>query len=370
MKKVNALSLIGILMILILSSCSGLKEAKTFRNRIADDTNDTINGESDATVSFTYTGCGGFEVKRDSTVVSIDPFFTFWKLRNGLRRYETNTALIDLIYDKCGNIGAITKMMLFQHNHYDHTGDVPYILNTKINPSSIIMAGSKNSYDFISEGLKDNLRKEFDRNYKDAAHFACSNTSPGRWIYSKDSSLRVLPVLSKHASHLHHFNFIPTRIKFKTRKKYRIGQIRDCKTNYNYMLDFLNKDTSVAVRIFVHSGSSSTSPVGFPPEELIKRPVDILLLCVASHKEVKRYPNEIVKYVNPNQIILAHWENFFRDYTQSIKNPGTLKRYRGGLNSFFRKLDKTLDVLGKDSIYILPRLLSTTTITIQKNGSR
>jgi len=46
---------------------------------------------------------------------------------------------------------------------------------------------------------------------------------------------------------------------------------------------------------------------------LVKKKVDIAVLCYASTTYVDDYPGSIVKDINPSKLVIVHWEDFFRE---------------------------------------------------------
>jgi len=74
-----------------------------------------------------------------------------------------------------------------------------------------------------------------------------------------------------------------------------------------FLIDFLGPDGSVRLRLYYQDAASNPS-TGFPPpfESTLAEPVDVAILCVASFDEVDDYPEDIVRQLRPQTVILDH----------------------------------------------------------------
>ena len=200
-----------------------------------------------------------------------------------------------------------------------------------------------------------------DRNIIKQVESSTSSTSTeGKWIYV-NTKIRILPVLTEHAPNLKilgiKINFVPKKHERKmTRHKYwreyAMGQ------TLCYLIDFLNDDGSVNFRTYINSAASNF-PYGFPAQSILNQhPVDVAMLCVASFNNVKKYPEDIVKYLKPKHIIACHWEDFLNSSIPELKKkpktvPGT------NVAVFFKRLDKVLSDLNSGISYTLPNVNTT-----------
>ncbi|MNJ70108.1 hypothetical protein D3C77_665300 [compost metagenome] len=39
--------------------------------------------------------------------------------------------------------------------------------------------------------------------------------------------------------------------------------------------------------------------------------VDVLIMCAASTTQVSQYPDALLRYLQPRQLLIGHWEDFF-----------------------------------------------------------
>src|SRR5207302_1810981 len=64
---------------------------------------------------------------------------------------------------------------------------------------------------------------------------------------------------------------------------------------------------------------------GFPPTEVLaERPIDLAVICAATSSNVSNTPDSLLTVLKPSQVILAHWEDFFRSQTLPIQlSPAT-----------------------------------------------
>ncbi len=162
------------------------------------------------------------------------------------------------------------------------------------------------------------------------------------FLWIEKDKIRILPIVAEHAPHMLGIMLLSKKkLTQPPKKKPLRGRHLPEGESFNYLIDFLDKEGKVKLRIFSNAGSACDANVGFPPKELTdKREVDIMFLCVASFSEVKKYPTAIIDSLNPQFIILNHWENFFKPYgsIDPIKPktvPGTC------INKFIKILDKT-----------------------------
>jgi hypothetical protein len=77
------------------------------------------------------------------------------------------------------------------------------------------------------------------------------------------------------------------------------------------LVDFLNADESVAFRIY-YQDAVVPPPLGFAPEAVIReRPVDVAILVPATFDQVDWHPEAFVENLQPQRVLMGHWENFF-----------------------------------------------------------
>jgi hypothetical protein len=155
---------------------------------------------------------------------------------------------------------------------------------------------------------------------------AGTDQQPGTWV-SAGPRLRFMALLSEHAPIIAHLKFfegtysaplqaLPTRAF-----GWREGQ------TLAYLIDFLSADGQ-AVDFRVHyQDAASTPPLGFPPafaQPQDQRRVDLAILCMPGFDQVANYPEGIMKRLNPRNVVIIHWEDFFARLPEEGKDLRTV----------------------------------------------
>lgn len=351
-------------------SCSGVRQASKLKQYIPINPI-TINlTESVAdSLKITYTGCGGFLIQQHSSALLIDPYFSNINPLPLIlfKNLKTDTAVINEFFmehfDNSKDSNGIIKAILVAHSHYDHLADVPSIYLQNCNRDSTEIIGSPTTKHILksSEIKKDvTIIKVFEELNSEA------NLSKGyQWIYTRNNKIRILPIASEHAPHFCGIKFLSSEklkkdvSEFPTKvTKFPEGE------NYNFIIDLLDDDHKVKLRIFSHAGAACDSDIGLPHDSvLVERPIDVLLLCVANYDQVDNYPEEILKRLKPRLIIGNHWENFFRPYKANINKPATVPNTN--VKKFITRVVKELKLLklNDSTKLLLPK--PTTTIIMK-----
>ena len=110
----------------------------------------------------------------------------------------------------------------------------------------------------------------------------------------------------------------------------------------SYVIEFLSEQGEVDFRVF-YQDAATDEPVGFPPKST--RPVDVLIPCVASFNVVTGHPESLLDATDPAHVVLGHWEDFFRPYTQKRSE---LRRLRQ------TDVARFIEKLGPDASFTLP----------------
>jgi hypothetical protein len=100
----------------------------------------------------------------------------------------------------------------------------------------------------------------------------------------------------------------------------------------------LSRPTRAPVFRIYFQDAPSEPPLGFPPDDLLaERPVDLAILCAATSSNVSNTPDSLLTVLKPSQVIVGHWEDFFRQQTRPIRvSPGT------NLLAFIMSLNRSL----------------------------
>src|SRR5690606_28832637 len=77
-----------------------------------------------------------------------------------------------------------------------------------------------------------------------------------------------------------------------------------------FLIDFLDADGGVAVRIY-YQDATAAPPLGFAPEAIVaERAVDVAVLVPATFEELDWDPEALVRNLLPVGIVLGQWGDF------------------------------------------------------------
>ncbi len=285
-----------------------------------------------------YLGCGGFYLERGSSALLIDPFFSntnpLGLLTTGLKTKRRNVNHgLDGIKE---NIRAKNKAILVSHSHYDHLMDVPFV-HLKRTDTTINRIYCSSSAKNILESVV-YPQQVIDLQQKPLASWYQEGTS---YPIDRDSTVVITPIATTHAPHYKSLRLYEgeaeTKKKFKKPGqrsrpgKWRLGQ------TFAFLIDYLDENDEVAFRIYIQS-SAAPPKHGWLNESLKKVPVDLAILGAASYKFTTDYPEALVNHLEPEMILICHWEDFFVRYKKKRKKVvrlTNLKEYIKRLNAVY-----------------------------------
>lgn len=285
-------------------------------------------------VQIQYLGCGGLLIKKNDIKILVDPFFSnpgpfvslLWK------KLEPDTVAIDKAMAHLDLSGV--NNVLVTHGHYDHIMDVPYIYNNYLNNDPEILCNQTSSWILFDQKVR------ADR-IKDVYEHALGDNKPGKWMYFADSTYRILPIISKHAPHLRvlglEFYLLSGKYENVPQKEKRTSYYRQGEMNLSFLIDFMDEDKKTIIhRVQVLTGgasSRSASLISMLPEA---RKVDVLALTVGLHNNEPDYPERVLRELEPDFVIGAHWEDFFQPYFHKKKKGVRMTNHR----SFAKKMNE------------------------------
>lgn len=346
MKKSTLPSIVSFLLLfflLLVSSCAKRPRPnvqKSIEKHLVQDHRKINFANQNNSIKINYTGCGGFLLQKDSSAIFIDPYFS----NVGplplvfLKKLKTDTTLISQFFEESfgdkQDIDGIIKFILIAHSHYDHLADAPYIYQEHCNQDSTTIVGSKTTK-YICQGAGTPCQVIAQEKT------TITESVKNDFIYSKNGQIRILPIPSEHAPHFLGMSLIPNKELEQGLTEYpkKILKFPEGE-NYNFLIDFLDEEGEISFRIFSNAGSACNSGVGFPPAEVLaEKEVDVLLLCVASYKQVEGYPDELIEYIKPKHIVLNHWENFFKPIQKLQEKPAAVPATN--VKKFIKNLEQT-----------------------------
>lgn len=255
-----------------------------------------------------YYGTGCFTIQRGESVLFTDPFIS----NPSTARLLFSTVKTDVDYvEQYINPAtfAKVKMTIAGHAHYDHLLDYPYL--TKYLPENSPLVTNKTAKHILAYyNLKQPVLV--------ANEFVGTATEMGKWFYSVDSTMRVMPLKSMHPPHFAGINMMNKKYSEDLKSEpLLMGDWQEGKT-LAFIVDWLDGET-IEYRIYF-SSSLAKAPFGqFPRELLVEKPIDDLFISSVLMSDFNEAPKPIIDLARPKRIILMHWENFLKSKEKSIK---------------------------------------------------
>jgi len=259
-----------------------------------------------------YLGVGGWLFRMGDAALLTAPFYSNPGLLDvGVGRIEADTARIDAHLPEVGDVEAV----LVGHAHYDHLMDVPYVLRAKA--PSARMYGSRTAVNLLlgDPGIEAERLVSVEEGAGD-------HQTPGEWIHVAGGRIRFMALRSGHASHFLGIHLYQGQLEEPASElPTRAGGWVEG-TPLAYLIDFLSEEGEVVFRVH-YQDAASTPPAGFPPP-VDGIPVDLAILCPPGYEEVDGYPEGILLHLEPRNVLLGHWEDFFRPQSEPLRGvPGT-----------------------------------------------
>ncbi|MFK8037284.1 MAG: MBL fold metallo-hydrolase [Crocinitomicaceae bacterium] len=269
-------------------------------------------------IAITYLGCGGFSIKRNDNTVLIDPFFTNpGPLKGaGVCKMKTKTEKVSIGMANIPNfVNENVAAILVSHSHYDHLMDVPYVYDRYTNPGETEIYCSQSSKNMINGVGKIEAEKITTLNYETS-----SVNQIGDRFFLAEGSIRITPILSEHAPHYKSIKMFEGDAKPKHKyteplDRSRAGWWKEGET-YAFLIDFLSptNSDSIEFRIFLQSSAANPQNGWLHPDLKVEHPVNLALLGIASFDYVDHYPESLIDHLEPEKLVLCHWEDFFKKY--------------------------------------------------------
>lgn len=318
---------IAIIISLLLNGCAQ-SVGSFFEKRMPD--SDFIpvkfhNGKNG--INILYVTCGMLIIESGKDAIFFDPYFSYQKIpaipfsiHTRKRFYDAFKNRVESTIDK----NTVTTGFV-SHSHYDHLMDLPVLIHDKYFPNLKKIYGNE----FISPMMHHHRNKGVEINTirEDQLYNPLKTDSICKWISVSDS-IQVLPIASMHAPHKSGVLAMRGKVneRYFRKEKFKDPYARskgfkwDVGCSYSFLVR-IQKPDGTYFKIFIQT-SGSHSPYGLPPAE---EKADLAILCFASMQEVDDYPGYLVREINPQKVLLIHWEDFFR----YPRNTGDLKIVRG-----------------------------------------
>ena len=290
-------------------------------------------GDSNRVISITYLGVSGLLIEHQRHVMLTAPFFSnpslsmvrprVTRLLRSTPRIGPDTVAIESLLPRSADAATA---ILVGHGHYDHLMDVPYIATRRATTARIFGGPSVRHMLMGDSTLRSSGGQ---RVVAISIAEAGSLHRRGVWYYTSDSAYRFMALLAAHAptyralknSYLFTSGSVDVDLDSlpHTAGEWKLGE------PYAYLIDVLSNDRRSTVFRIYFQDAPSEPPLGFPPTEVIaERGIDLAVLCGATSSNVSNTPDSLLKVLKPTQVIVAHWEDFFRPQTLPIQpSPGT-----------------------------------------------
>src|SRR5256714_11800357 len=290
-------------------------------------------GDPDRVIAVTYLGVSGLLIEHAHHVLLTAPFFSnpsFGQVRPRVAKLLRSTPRI------APDTNAIEKLLprsadrastiLVGHGHYDHLMDVPYIATHRAT-SATIYGGPSVRHMLMGDST---LRANEGRRVVAVSEAVVGRSQRrGAWFYSTDSAYRFMAVMASHApnyralkqTYTFTIGTVDTDLDSlpHTAAEWKLGE------PYAYIIDVLSDRTRTPVFRIYFQDAPSEPPLGFPPVEVLaERPIDLAVLCAATSSNVSNTPDSLLAVLKPLNVMLGHWEDFFRAQTLPLRlGPGT-----------------------------------------------
>lgn len=334
--KITQYTLMILIGLCMLSGC--LTSIKLLPVYTGDTDISHMSEHEEEAVNVQYLGVGGYLFRYGKSALMTAPMFTnpsLFKLAS-LTRLKTDEGLVDRLLPSVEDV----EIILVGHAHYDHLMDVPYIMKKH----------AKKSVVYGSETMGHIMAAAVDKSrIVTVGKYAAKGKTPGQWIYNQDRTIRFMAIESEHAPHFAGIKFLPEGPYNKDLKRLPrtvFGWVEG--ETYAYLIDFLGEQGGIVFRVH-YQDAASNPPLGFVPDLPVdeQKRVDLAILCVASYTHVENHPEGIIENTHARNVILGHWEDFFRNQKKPVKVLRTTN-----VRAFVKRLEA---VLPEDSKWFLPK---------------
>ncbi len=252
-------------------------------------------------VTLTYLGVGGWIMEwRGTTVLGAPLFSNPAFVRTGLGPIRSDTAAVDRWMGRFDVSDAAA--ILVGHGHYDHLMDVPRVASVHAPEAAILGSGTVKNLLGTWSGVADRVLV--------VDSLAGTQEREGAWI-RVSPAVRVMPLASSHAPHFQDLTLYRGTADVPWTEEPRLATDWVDGPSYAYLVDFLERDGSVAFRLY-YQDAIPQAPAGYAPETLVEeRPVDVAILIPSTFDQVDWHPEAFVENLRPRWALLGHWEDFW-----------------------------------------------------------
>ncbi len=319
-----------------------------------------IDSPPDGAIEVTFLGVGGFLIRRGSDAILTPPLYSnptfgeiaLWPVHSDEERVQK------LLHQDVQGVAAI----LVGHSHYDHVLDLPQVALRKAVRADIY--GSSTTRKLLHP-IEPQLSARTPPN--EIVDVATIDACQG--VHIRNTRIRVRAIPSEHSHQFGPSAFGTFGDLFGVRPvtlwrgeplepaahmptsagAYPAGR------TYAYLIDFLEPSRDeVAFRVY-YQDSPTRGPIGYPCRCLGR--VNLAILCVGGSDRLPRFPADIVRWLEPDYVMGAHWEDFFRPREMPVADaPTEVNETIAALPNLNPDdfIDKALGVLPQSSLAHVP----------------
>lgn len=268
-----------------------------------------------------YWGCGGFYIRYGSEALLVDPFASNPRLG---ARLQTDTHAVDLLMQHAAGWPkkqTDIRAVLCTHAHYDHLMDTPYLMDRWLTETTVFAGNNTANHLMWASGRP--------------KHRPYINLDAGNGPFAVGERIRVTPLLLSHPPHIGQIKLYGG--EFKANAKPGQAKFWQCGQTYGFILDFMDKNGTIACRIYLQTSSGLLGLDNIPPHTATGHAVDLMILPAALYSKVSGYPQRLLDKYRPKHVLVCHWENFFKPMAKVRQKPYTVSL--SNVPRFARELD-------------------------------
>jgi L-ascorbate metabolism protein UlaG (beta-lactamase superfamily) len=219
----------------------------------------------------------------------------WWGTRANPRRVANGIMRVPGLLDRLPRVRAV----LVGHGHYDHTMDIPEML-----------AGMPNATIYGSETVAHLLRPVFG-----SGPVRATAVHPGQDL-AIGPHLQARALAWGHAPNVGGWTIAAGRYTTDLRALPRSVQGWRMGEPLAWTIDVLDDDHHIALRIVHHDAAADLAIVRAAVAEIRSMPPathTVLIMTAANWDQAASYPGALLASLEPDRVLLGHWEDFFRD---------------------------------------------------------
>lgn len=268
-------------------------------------------------IKLTYLGAGGFYIRNQHAGILIDPFFSNTRFLSvpsfGVKTKKQN---VEFALASFKDLEEKVKAVFISHGHYDHLMDAPYVVEKYLSfkPSIYTSTSGVNMINQIPGITAINLQlKPITSQYKLGRYYDFTSGS---------GKITIWPIATSHAPHLANIRLYDGESKKHALKKsiqrrragrWKLGQA------FSYLVDFKDTMGKITYRIYIQSSAAPPKYGYLHPDLKDDHRVDLAILGAASFGNTNDYPEALVDHLQPDRVLICHWEDFFVRYKRKNK---------------------------------------------------